>query len=302
MTVQLAPSVFYRKIRGLQTVYSFETRRYFYCNEVASVVLEGLAKNLSSEKIATNMTSEYAVTFAKAHRDVLKTIEIFHKNKLVRKARKSLGRVQKNKSVGIGVSSELFEKQLQLELKKYLAKKNFVKIPRFFNKQAEEWVRSQVRSAKYIQKSHDAVSAVEDSMRVSALHDVLFLIFNSDEMIESIRIITGNSRIKGFVGRGYRLRANPQHFFDWHSDMAEGRRLAVSINIKSSRYEGGDLEIRECRRPAQLQRVKNHRFNSAVLFNVRKNLEHRVVSVQSGQKHAFVGWFTTKSDLNAKFW
>jgi hypothetical protein len=82
--------------------------------------------------------------------------------------------------------------------------------------------------------------------------------------------------------------------FTWHDDMANDRKIALSINLSDARYHGGTLQIRE--RPRGVgEAVPNLGFGDAIIFRVAEHLEHRVTPIVGKlPKTALSGWFCSR--------
>jgi predicted 2-oxoglutarate/Fe(II)-dependent dioxygenase YbiX len=124
-----------------------------------------------------------------------------------------------------------------------------------------------------------------------AVSEMLVLLCNDPALLRAIEAITGCTPVTRFNGSIYRMLPVSEHRQQWHDDLIDGRVLTLSINIGSSSYDGGLLEIRDRATRATIAQVPNTTPGDAVLFELDRSLEHRVTPVTNGVKTAFAGWF-----------
>jgi hypothetical protein len=118
---------------------------------------------------------------------------------------------------------------------------------------------------------------------------------NCPEFLSIVAEIVGVGHIgcfKGEVLRGHHALAG---FDEWHYDSAPTQVGALSINVSSTPYRGGDLELRAIG-ASLATRVPNHNIGDAVLFTVAEGFEHRITPVKDGTRTSFSGWFRTEPD------
>jgi hypothetical protein len=104
--------------------------------------------------------------------------------------------------------------------------------------------------------------------------------------------VAGRGDVTTASGSVARLAAGTADALDWHDDRVEGRRLAITIDLSTQVFEGGAFEMRRkgCGDPLFVHTPS--RFGSALIFQVRSDLEHRVLPVTSGgPRTTFSGWF-----------
>lgn len=131
----------------------------------------------------------------------------------------------------------------------------------------------------------------------------LELLMNSPKLLRLIEQITGCAAITCFNGRIYRRLPSPEYYQRWHTDVAEdGRLVAVSINLSTSVYEGGVLQIRWAGSQQILCEPHNTGFGDALVFRVDAGLEHRITPVEGdAPKTAMAGWFKSKPEARSLF-
>ena len=120
----------------------------------------------------------------------------------------------------------------------------------------------------------------------------LRLILARPELLAWLERVTGCGPIDRAAGAVTRLTAGSGHALDWHADMVEGRRLAITIDLTGTPYEGGALELRD--RPSGVVTLRHvHReTDGALIFGIGRDLEHRVLPITAGgPRTVFAGWF-----------
>ncbi|HVQ40024.1 MAG TPA: 2OG-Fe(II) oxygenase, partial [Pyrinomonadaceae bacterium] len=147
----------------------------------------------------------------------------------------------------------------------------------------------------------------------NVIDSAMVLLLNNPELFKVVEQITGCGHIGCLRGRIYRIvpgtshHDEPDHYqtpyeilTGWHTDLNGTRLLALSINLNTEPYEGGQLTIREAATLRILSEVTNPVFGDAVLFRIDERLEHRVADVQGNvPKIAFSGWFESEPDYRA---
>lgn len=130
---------------------------------------------------------------------------------------------------------------------------------------------------------------IEISDRAGA---VLSLALRDRTLLAWLSRVAGQGDVTTASGSVARLAAGTAEALDWHDDRVEGRRLAITIDLSTQAFEGGTFEMR---RKSSGEVVFAHtpsRFGSALIFQVRSDLEHRVLPVTAGgPRTTFSGWF-----------
>jgi hypothetical protein len=118
------------------------------------------------------------------------------------------------------------------------------------------------------------------------------LLLNDPRLFAAVREVTGCDSIGCFEGRVYRMAPGGEHYDSWHNDLAEGRMVAMSVNLSREPYAGGVLQMRRRGPKEVFAEVTNVGAGDAILFRLDSELQHRVTPVQgSTSKTAFAGWF-----------
>ena len=74
--------------------------------------------------------------------------------------------------------------------------------------------------------------------------------------------------------------------------MGDNRLVALSVNLTSERYEGGELQIRDAASGEVTAEVGRTAVGDAVIFRIAERLRHRVSPVRGDvPRIAFAGWF-----------
>jgi hypothetical protein len=151
-------------------------------------------------------------------------------------------------------------------------------------------ITNEVAAARFDTQS-DAHIARERRMDAPAVLARLTFLANDPRLVRFVRELTGCHDVGHFMGRVYRFEAESDHFDSWHSDAADERRIALSLNLSQGPIEGGELLIRRKGAP-EPPPTPYGRPGDALLFRISEHLEHRVLPVRSRTpRTAFVGWY-----------
>jgi hypothetical protein len=132
----------------------------------------------------------------------------------------------------------------------------------------------------------------EDSMEVGGPVASLLLAANDPRLFEFVMDVTGCGAIACFDGRVYRLDPARGHGDSWHSDVGDHRLVAMSVNLTTDRFEGGELQIRDALSGEVTAEVGGTAVGDAVIFRIAERLRHRVAPVRGDvPRIAFAGWF-----------
>jgi hypothetical protein len=125
----------------------------------------------------------------------------------------------------------------------------------------------------------------------AAVSELLVLLCNDPVVLRAVEDISGCAPLTRFNGSIYRMVPEMRHQQGWHDDLIDGRRVTLSVNVSTSSYAGGVLEIRDRSTRRMSAQICNRVRGDAVLFGLDPSLEHRVTAVTRGVKTAFAGWF-----------
>lgn len=178
------------------------------------------------------------------------------------------------------------------------ARCHVVRLPAFLSPDLLRLLSARLRDAAFRPRIEDGVE-VEETLADADLAALCHFLLNDPRLLELVERITTSGPLSDFLGRVYRRRSarRPgEHYYDWHNDLTEGRRIGLSVNLSDGRYEGGSLQLREQGSHAILADVANPNPGDAVLFRVSAELEHRVVPVVGEvARTTLAGWFRVNS-------
>lgn len=126
----------------------------------------------------------------------------------------------------------------------------------------------------------------------------LQLRMNDKKLTDLLEAATGIKPLQHFGGRVYRMVPGADHYDSWHNDIADGRKLGVSINLTVKPYEGGTFILRGRADQRVVRPMPNLGPGDANFFRIDQTLEHMVTPVAgSVPKTAFAGWFHETENL-----
>lgn len=108
-----------------------------------------------------------------------------------------------------------------------------------------------------------------------------------------IEAATSCGPLASVEGRVVQARPNNHDRLDWHDDRHDPRRrLAVTVNLTESPYEGGLFELRTVHGHDVLTTHHHAAPGTMLVFDVAPDLEHRVLPVAAGgPRRVYTGWF-----------
>jgi hypothetical protein len=160
-------------------------------------------------------------------------------------------------------------------------------------------VQDGIRRATFTEVIHRGVTppSIDVCMDPNATSALLELLCNDAALFSAIEAVTGCAPLTRFSGFVYRLSPGIGHHHNWHNDMIQNRRVAMSVNLEPAPYEGGVLQIRRRENEAIIAEVENVGAGDAILFRIDAALQHRATAVTSGVKTPFAGWFRSAPSL-----
>jgi hypothetical protein len=176
---------------------------------------------------------------------------------------------------------------------------HWIRLPALVDETVLERIEVGLRDARFAEMRHDGVAADSADLRAmgSSASELLVLLCNDPAVLRAIEDITECAPLTRFNGSIYRMLPAAGHRQDWHDDLVDGRLVALSVNLATSDYEGGVLEIRDRGAHGAIAQIPNTGKGDAVLFKLDASLEHRVTPVTGGVKTAFAGWFRRGTPL-----
>ena len=156
-----------------------------------------------------------------------------------------------------------------------------------------------IRTARFVETIHGGVSppSVDVCMEPHPATALLELLCNDSTLFAAVDAATGCGSLTRFSGFVYRLSPRTGHHHNWHNDMVQNRRVAMSVNLEADPYEGGVLLLRRRDGGEVLAEVSNVGAGDALLFRIDAALQHRATEVTAGVKTAFAGWFRSGPSL-----
>lgn len=168
--------------------------------------------------------------------------------------------------------------------------RHIVRLPRLLHETLLAPIIDGIARGEFFEKVHPGVK-VEHALRPNAAFGLLTFAANDRRLFEVVEEITGCTPIASFVGRVYRMEPAAGHHDAWHTDNADGRMVAMSVNLSSWRYAGGRLQLRARGTERPIAEVANTGLGDAIVFRIDERLEHRVTDVTgTAAKTAFAGW------------
>ena len=170
---------------------------------------------------------------------------------------------------------------------------HWLKLPALLDASTLRRVQRGLAAATFTAVRHTNVTppSVDVCMEPNAVSGMLELLCNDPVMLRAIESLTGCGPLARFSGFVYRLLPESGHHHNWHNDLIQERRLAMSINLEAHPYEGGILQIRERESGRIIEEVSNTGPGDAIVFRIDEALQHRATAVTAGVKTAFAGWF-----------
>ena len=122
---------------------------------------------------------------------------------------------------------------------------------------------------------------------------VISLALKRGALLSWLEAMAGCGSLRNVEGRVVRALANNHDQLLWHDDLDEPRRrLAITINLSAQLYEGGLFELRDKRTHDVLATHLHLEPGTALIFDVARDIEHRVLPVTSGgPRCVYTGWF-----------
>lgn len=176
---------------------------------------------------------------------------------------------------------------------------HWLKLPQFLDPAMIARVQRELARARFVEVRHIRVEppSIDVCMEPNALSAMLELLCNDPVVLRAVESLTGCSPLLRFDGFVYRLAPGTGHHHNWHNDVLQGRRVAMSINLDSAPFEGGMLMIRQRDTGRIVEEIENKGAGDAVLFRIDPAYQHRATAVTQGVKTAFAGWFRSEEPL-----
>jgi 2OG-Fe(II) oxygenase superfamily len=185
------------------------------------------------------------------------------------------------------------------ELRASFEREHCVRMRSFLDPGLFDGIVRGVERARFYERSHGRIG-LEGCMEANSTLATLLLAANDKRLFGVIREITGCGPIGCFDGRVYRLSPTSGHHDSWHSDVADNRMIAMSLNLSTEPYQGGVLQIRERDSEKVLHEEPSPDPGDAIIFRLGESLRHRVTAVDGDvARTAFAGWFKSRPSFAA---
>jgi hypothetical protein len=194
-------------------------------------------------------------------------------------------------------------------LRSQFDRQHYIRFPSLFEPELLEFIHREVEKTEFVDRAHAAVDpetkapARDQRMRMdSVASNLLNFALNSPTLFKLIEAVTGCGRIGSFMGTVHRFLSSAGHVDVWHDDMVHHRMVALSVNLGAEPYSGGVLQFRDSNSREIVQAVANRGFGDALVFQLARNLQHRISTVDGTiPKIAFAGWFCSEPTYLSKF-
>ena len=162
-------------------------------------------------------------------------------------------------------------------------------------------IQRQLAREPFLHKLNEGIGT-ELRLPPGPLSSALEFLTNDRNLFDAIEELTGCSSIGCFRGRVYRMLPGAGHASDWHSDVSGGRMITMSVNLSTSIFDGGELQIREAASEHMVRRLRNTGAGDAVIFRIDPALQHQVLPLTgSVHRDALAGWFLASPDYREMF-
>jgi hypothetical protein len=160
-------------------------------------------------------------------------------------------------------------------------------------------IRTALARAPFVERVHEGIGS-ERSVPPGPLPGLLELLLNDAVVLRAVETVTDCRPLRCFDGRVSRLDPAAGDADSWHDDVTEDRRVALSVNLGTERFEGGALLIRDRRSGRIVAERRYAGFGDAFLFRIAPYLEHVVTKIVGDvPRTAYVGWFREHPDYEA---
>jgi 2OG-Fe(II) oxygenase superfamily len=171
---------------------------------------------------------------------------------------------------------------------------NAVTLPSAFDPPLLRTILAISRRGPYVPEYIDKIG-----WRTVEEHDVagraLRFALERPEFLRWCEAAAGCETVNLIAGAVAEMAAGTDQGLGWHDDRNDGglRRLAVTVHLSETPYEGGLFEMCEKQSGQLLVRQGALPPGSVMLFRIDKRLRHRVTQVMSGgPRRVFAGWLT----------
>lgn len=185
------------------------------------------------------------------------------------------------------------------DLRRQFDREHFVRLPQLLEPSLLSFIQTEIERGEFYELIHKGIKSNKElCLKQNTAYGALLLFMNDHNLFRVIQSITQCAAIRCFEGRIYRLVPGQGHHDAWHSDLAEDRLVALSINLSTEAYDGGTLQIRDAASGKTVREVPNPGRGDGVLFRLAPQLQHRITEIEgTARKTAFAGWFKAQPDF-----
>ena len=117
-------------------------------------------------------------------------------------------------------------------LREQFSRQHYALLPEFLDAETLSFVRQEIERGEFYERVHSGIKSNKElCLKQDAAYGALLLFVNDERLFEVIRTITDCGPIGCFEGRVYRFVPRQGHHDAWHSDMADDRLIALSVNL-----------------------------------------------------------------------
>ncbi len=190
----------------------------------------------------------------------------------------------------LGFSSDATPAQMR-SAREHFEQHDYLRLPGFVEPGFFRVIQRYLRSARWEETEWNVGQDL--TLRNNPLVDVFYVMLNDPKLFRLLERITGCGPLRCFKGRLYRM-GERKGTLDWHTDIKNNRKLAISVNISDASYCGGTLQIREDSGDVR-EEVPNPGLGDAIVFRVAEHLQHRLTPVVGkAPRTAVAGWFCSQ--------
>ncbi|MEH6587320.1 MAG: 2OG-Fe(II) oxygenase [Halioglobus sp.] len=188
-------------------------------------------------------------------------------------------------------------------LRHHFSQHHWFRLPALLNDALLNRILDGLVKGDFFQRKHSGLAKnSEYVLKHCAPVAILDLVFNNQDLLSLVKQVTGHTDLSASTGRVYQLDPSQGHSDAWHDDDSDGRRVAYSLNLSTSPYQGGALWLREAQKKQSIQEITNEITGNVLFFCINSSLEHRVAPLNgSTPKTAYAGWFHVEQSFKDRF-
>ena len=174
------------------------------------------------------------------------------------------------------------------------ASTHLIRLPRFIDDDLGALIARRLDDAAFTPRL-DGDRLIEHTLGDANLLGLFLFVLNDPRLFAVIDRITRCGPFSSFTGRVYRRGAPSkpgEQYYEWHDDVSENRRVALSVNLGREPYRGGMLQLRAASTATAIAEADNVAYLEALLIRIDPALQHRVAPVEGPvSRTVLAGWF-----------